>query len=438
MERCGGPRPVAAWGGASTIPGGVVGGGETGGVTDVHEATSDAPRAVVERWFIHRGLPHLITGYNVREDVFTRAAPLLAFVFVAEILLGGNADYVWWANLLAVLGAAAIALGGLAAVNRFRGRRLLQRPDAIGVPELVVFIIVPPLLPLVFGGQVLQSVEIFVANLVVLAVASIGTSFGVVPMLRWAFGQMASQLGTLGNLIFRSLPLLLLFSMFLFFNAELWKIMDDLPALLWWSAVALLVAVGSAFVAIRIPRELDEVATFGSWSEVRATCRSTAVAPVLLRPSEEADPSDVLVADDADLDVPPPPAALLDRRGRANVSLVFFAAQATQIALVTVVIGAFYVLFGLLTIIPSTIEQWTGSAQLQRIASATVFGTEVVLTVELLRTATFIACVSGLQFTVAALTDATYRAEFLADTVAEVRQAFAVRALYLARLVPAV
>lgn len=394
-------------------------------MTDVPPAAGP-PRAVVERWFLRRGLPHLIDGYRAREDAVTKAVPVLAVVFVAEILLGANVDFVWWANVVAILGSAAIALGGLAIVNRFRGRRPLQRPDSIGVPEVAVFVLVPPLMPLVFGQQVLQAVEVLVSNVVLLGLAYAVTGYAIVPMVRWALGQVADQLGDLGNLVIRSLPLLLLFSMFLFFNAELWKIMDDLPSLQWWAAVVLLVAVGSAFVALRIPRELAEVGTFRSWDEVRAVCAGTEVDGVLVG---DGWPAPAPAAAQGE-----PSAPALDRTARVNVGLVAFVAQATQIALVTLVIFAFYVLFGLLTIIPSTIEQWTGSADLQQVAAVQVLGLDVRLTVELLRTAAFIATVSGLQFTVAALTDGTYRAEFRDDTVGEVRQAFAVRALYLARL----
>jgi hypothetical protein len=44
----------------------------------------------------------------------------------------------------------------------------------------------------------------------------------------------------------------------------------------------------------------------------------------------------------------------------------------------------------------------------------------------------FLTAFSGFYFTVYVLTDATYRREFLEEVLAELRQAFAVRAVYLA------
>jgi hypothetical protein len=388
------------------------------------QAEGGADRRGVEAWFVRRGLPHLIEGYNAREDILTRAVPLLAVVIVVEVLLGLDVDFVWWANLAALAGAVAIALGGLAAVNRMRGRRPFQRPDTIGTPEVLAFVLVPPLIPLVFGGQVAQALQVAAANLVVLGLIYVGTSYAVVPMTRWAGQQALRQVGAIANLMVRSLPLLLLFSMFLFFNAELWKIMDDLPDAAWWAAIGLLVLVGSSFIAFRVPRELADVSRFGSWREVGEVLDADPSVPM---------GSTLLAGLDLDERPAPPP---LGRRARANLGLVFFAGQSMQILAVTVLIGTFYVAFGMLTIIESTIVQWTSSEDVRVLWRVAVGDADLVLTVELLRTAAFIATVSGLQFTVSALTDTAYRGEFLAGAVAELREALATRAAYLACLVP--
>ena len=47
------------------------------------------------------------------------------------------------------------------------------------------------------------------------------------------------------------------------------------------------------------------------------------------------------------------------------------------------------------------------------------------------RVAGFLAAFTGLNFAVYLATDSTYRAEFREEVVAEVRQAFAVREVYL-------
>ena len=98
------------------------------------------------------GLPLLIEDYSASQDVFTRAVPLLGFVFLLELL--GAIDLSWsvWANVLAALGGLAVLLAAVAGANAARGRRLLAVPDSIGRVELALFVLVPAVLPLVFGG----------------------------------------------------------------------------------------------------------------------------------------------------------------------------------------------------------------------------------------------------------------------------------------------
>ena len=54
-----------------------------------------------ERRFRRAGLPLFIEGWNASEDVFTRAVPLFALVFVGEVLGALDRDWSLWANLAA-------------------------------------------------------------------------------------------------------------------------------------------------------------------------------------------------------------------------------------------------------------------------------------------------------------------------------------------------
>ena len=66
------------------------------------------------------------------------------------------------------------------------------------------------------------------------------------------------------------------------------------------------------------------------------------------------------------------------------------------------------------------------------LVDGTLRGRSVAVTSELLQAAGFLTAFSGFCFTVHVLTDATYRKEFLDEVLVELRQAFAVRAVYLA------
>ncbi|NNJ47657.1 MAG: hypothetical protein HKP18_07490, partial [Acidimicrobiia bacterium] len=49
--------------------------------------------AETERWFLRRGVPHLIADYNAAEDVFTRVLPLLTAIFLFSMVGALNDDF---------------------------------------------------------------------------------------------------------------------------------------------------------------------------------------------------------------------------------------------------------------------------------------------------------------------------------------------------------
>src|SRR3954453_6769349 len=96
--------------------------------------------------------------------ILNRAVPLLALVFIGELL--GAIDLAWSAaaNVAAALAALAILLLAIAASNRARGRPFRAVPETVGLPELAGFILLPALLPLIFGGQWRSAVVTALAN----------------------------------------------------------------------------------------------------------------------------------------------------------------------------------------------------------------------------------------------------------------------------------
>ncbi|WP_370327450.1 hypothetical protein [Euzebya sp.] len=376
-------------------------------------------RAEVERWLTRRGLPHLIAGYSAREDVLTRVVPFLALVFTFEVLLALNLDWPLWANVAAVVGGGVLLLGAYGLLNRLQGRATLALPRRVGNGEIATFLMLPALLPVVFGGDLASAAVAILGNAVTLAVVYFVASYGILHMLRWALAQTGRHLAAVGRLAARALPMLLLFSTFLFVNAELWQVAGDFTTATFTATIVLFVGAGLIFFLLRLPRQTADIATFDTWAQVEGLiARSPAVA------LGDA-PSRPLA------DVPP-----LSRPDRLNVGLLLVVAQGVQILLVSALIGAFFVAFGLIAIREGTILTWTTAEEVTALARLTLWDTPVVLTTELVRVASFIAAFTGLQFTVSASTDETWRAEFIDDVVADVREALAVRARCLAAAPP--
>ena len=377
-------------------------------------------REAAERWFIRRGVPHVIHDYRASTDVFTRAVPFLALVFLVEIFASFGDRFDGWAQFGVFCAGVAIALGAVAVVNWIRGRRLLQLPDRVGAIELAVFVLIPPVLPALFSNDRLSDTAgLALINIALLVVAYVVVSFGLLPMLIWAGAYSINQIALIGRLVGRILPLLLVFSAFLFLNAEVWQVAHDFT----WPYYAIvlgvfgLIAFGS--VAVRVPSELVGLARFDNWEQA---CQLIDECESPLSPAMP--PTDLPVSA-----IPP-----LDRMDRVNLGLLMFVAQAVRVLLVGVVIGAFYVGFGLLTVREATIVSWVASDGLDPLARFGLFGNELVLTWELLAVSGFIATLSALQFAVSTIVDKAYREHFYDDMANEAREVLATRALYLAEL----
>ncbi len=175
-----------------------------------------------ERWFVRQGLPNLIDHYSVREDVLTRMFPFMALVVFLELFLVFGDRWSGISQGIALLGGVLLMLGAFVVVNRLRGRPLWMLPDTVGTPEILLYLVLPAI-PTAIGAQdalgenILWIVGI---NIVILVVGFVLTSWGILPMMRWSLGQVRTQMYDIANLTMKSLPILLLFSAFIFLNAS--------------------------------------------------------------------------------------------------------------------------------------------------------------------------------------------------------------------------
>ena len=296
----------------------------------------------IERWFVARGLPHFVERRDSVWEIWGRAAPLLA---VAYLLLGLYAlDLSEWSlteNLVAavaIVGAAVLtwvdrqrdAPAALVRppardrprragrVHRRAGGRLARRRPAAATP--------------------LKTVIIAIAFLALLWAL---TSYGVPALLGWAWQRTWSQLSTLLNVLARALPMLLLFSAFLFINAEAWQVAGTLTGVVYVAVLGIFFLLGATFVLIRIPALMRSLNQFDSWREVAELAASTPAAAVLDALAEPTDDDD-------------PHAERPTIRQRVNIGLLTIFSQAIQITLVGLGLTGFFVLFGFLAIPEAT------------------------------------------------------------------------------------
>ena len=347
-----------------------------------------AELADYERRFRRAGLPLFIEDYSAREDVWTRAAPLLALVLIGELLGAIQLDWSLGANVAAGVGGLAILVGAFGLLNLLRRRPFFSLPENVGPAELAGFVLVPAALPLIFGGQWGSALVTAGANLLLLAIAFGVIRYGVLSILRWTGPRLIDQLDASVSVLSRAVPLLLVFALVLFINTEMWQVFSTMPSAFLICVGALFVLVGTVFVGVQLPREVRE----------------------LEEGSGEGPP--------------------LEKRQRFNVGLVMFISQALQILVVSLAVAIFFVVLGALAVGPEVREAW-GVGSDGVVIRLSLFGEQIQVTEALLRVSAGIAAFAGLYYAIAVLTDATYRQEFRDELTEEMAGSFSARAEYL-------
>ena len=317
---------------------------------------------------------------------------MLGLVFIGELLGAGqprlDAGGRTCSRSPARLASCSPAI---AAVNVVQGRPARAIPKRIGKTELAAFVILPALLPLIFGGQLGSAATTVAANLLLLALIYAVFVFGLLAILRWVFGRLAGQLRSSLGLLAKAVPLLAIFALLSFASQEMWQIFGTLS-------------------------DFAYVCTIGLFVAPRQRPSSPSRVPVETRRLER----------EASADGPP-----LSRAQRVNVGLVLFVSQALQVLFVSLFIGAFFVLFGMLAIDDAARESLARRPAGNVLVTVSIGGDQFELTEELLRVAGGLAAFSGFYFAVAMLTDSTYREEFLEELTEEMGASFRARAAYL-------
>jgi hypothetical protein len=346
----------------------------------------------LERGFRHDGLPNLIVDFSATDDIYTRAIPFFALVFLVEIVNALDVDVGWTTNLLLGLGGAVVLIGLFGALNVVRGRRFLSIPQRMGVPELVGFVLFPALLPVVFSGQFLFGFTTLLVNVAIVGLAYVVAGFGIVSIVRWAGARFFTQLGASLTVLVRAVPLLLFFSLVMFFTTEIWQVFTAPGPATYWTAIGMFVLLGLGFLSVRLPGIVREVQAESHIGEVS-----------------------------------------LRRRERLNLAAVALISESLQVLFVSAAVWLFYVVLGTLVVSADVRDAWL-------LGSETVvwdfpwFGERVQVTSELFRVATGVAAFAGLYYAVTILVDSAYRDQFVDALIEQLRDTFERRAEYLALL----
>jgi len=390
--------------------------------------TADGPGPelrATERWFIRRGLPMFVEDYSSGRDVWTRALPALAVIFVLSCVtfIGGSdsdgdpdtviesQDAIGWA-LLAVVVVAFLV--GYVLWNRRRGAPWYSLPDTVSWPWLLVFVGVPAVLSLTSADRSLSLVVTSaLGSVLVLGIVYLIARYALVALTGWAFRWTFGSLYGVTDLVTRVLPLMLLVLTFLSLNAGVWQVMGSSNAEAIGGTLIILGLMGVLFIVNRARREFDDVE--------QKTDRDGVVEAVAGTPLEP------VVADLLDLDRTVP----MTQRQRINVHLVMVVAQIVQVALIGIVVWAFFVIFAAVAVRLPVQQNWL--KDLGGIGSPLwTWGDGHGVTRASIRVAAFLGGFAAFYATVYAATDKVYRKYFAERISKDLSRALAVRRAYLA------
>ena len=365
-----------------------------------------------ERWFVRQGLPFFVEGRRLTIDDLARGRSLvvLVAVYFGSLLIAVPTDLPWPERLLFAGIGLVVLVAVWAAANLARRQRALERPSRVGLVEVGVFVLGPAAAVAVLRRDADLVLTVLLADLTVLGVVAAAEVLDAAPIVRWAIGRTFRELGSLFRLVTRALPMLLLFTTFLFINTEVWQVASSLSPPVLWLAVAFFGALAVGFLLARLPEELTRVTNEINVEFVRRAVLATPLEPLAAQLPE-------------DLYAEP-----LAGKQRKNLLLVLLVTQLSQVLLLALSVWLFFLAFGTVAIEDDVIASWVGQGAPHRVPVLAVAG----LSQELLQVSIFLAAFSGLYFTVYAITDGDYRDQFFTEITDELDRATGVRVAYLA------
>jgi hypothetical protein len=383
----------------------------------------------VEIWFRRRGLPLVVQKRLRGRALLQRTAPAVVFALLVDPLI----------TLLANV---------LDASQRELERRVDDPLFVIGVLALAVAILVVPVLVgwltwrwmravgevgrlvIAWAAVLLNVVGLPLAEraaglrdtvwlpmainagaiLVLFGLAYVGAG----SILGWGLRHALRQLGAVGTMASRALPLLVLVVLFSFFAAEVWEMANSLERRRLWFVVGFFAVLAVLFLMSVLSDELGEMAQRardGAFTDVGRLLRNTPLAG----------------AEDG-FGVAQP----LSRLERMNVALVLFVAQAIQILILAVLTFGMFMVLGTLTMKREVIAGWIGAKDVAGVADGTLFGLQLPVPNALVQVSIFLSVFAGLYFAASAATDPHYRKSFFDPLLDDVQVSLAGRQVYLA------
>lgn len=369
-----------------------------------------------EDWFLSRGFPAIVPARARWREPWQRAAPALAAFGLLMgstlvIALAGQqqaididdglsnvAEWVIVVVLTVVLPLAVLAAWSASQIRSHRLRWWVST-IATGVSLLSDF----------FNNEPGEEVYGLTLTLVAIPLLVILSGLGVTAVAGWGIRLTLSQLTTIGALMMRALPLVLL-TLLVFFNRHVWLMAADLSTLRMSLVICSMMAIALVFI-------VD-----ATYQLVRPLQRTVTI-----------EPTDAERLQDTPMGALPDPAETdpLTRSERINVLFVVVVSQFAQLTVVAATAAVMFALFGMTVLTPDVLADWTNAAGGQE---ATILGRPIPIPRGLIHVAMFQGGLTFMYISARAVTDAEYRSRFVDLFVDDLRLTLVARNRYRARI----
>jgi hypothetical protein len=348
-----------------------------------------------ESWFLHRGLPSVLTARGRWRRLWSRSAPVLAayatvqacgipiilLVGSREVRIEGTPTTLEWIVLAIVVAAPPLALGiGLLVPRLIHGRIR----GAAGIAGALLAAV---------AGVIDDGLTTLPTTAVVVATILILTGCGMGSVLAWAVRTTLSHIATVGGLAVRALPVVLLTAL-VFFNTYVWLMAVTISGSRLWLAMLFLIGIAAAFVVS------------ATVERVRRMLRSADALP------EDPEDSERL-ADTPFADLPDIPAGSavprVTRIERLNVVFVLATSQLLQIAVMAALTATIYLILGLIVLTPALLKEWTHVGNPETM----LLGWTIPVPDSLLHMCLFLGALTFMYISARAVGDDDYRRTFL-------------------------
>lgn len=371
----------------------------------------------VHEWFLHRGLPLVLTRRVRSGSLIERSAPMVSGVGAAISLtmlladLTGDDRDIGYVIRLGVLTALLVAAPFALYLLHRIGTTLSEagrRSAALVV--MAVFVFGLPFAASGFSG--IAAAE--AAGFAVVAVLAVWLTYlGIGAIVLWALRFAWVQLGALGTLMSRALPLLML-TVVVYFTGELWQLAARMPRQRLWQTIGFLALVALIFVVTTIRDEVRSLRE--DRAEQDDPAKRLEGTPLAVEPGTRLSRTPLSLAE------------------QVNVVAVMVFSQTIQVVFFTTGLFAFFLALGIVAVPDDVAVLWSSEETCpvgQPPCPGTWFGVHVPVPQTIVHVSLFVAVLSGLYFTVSTSVDPLYRERFFDPLIADVAVSLAGRDAYL-------